>query len=202
MCISRNSSDGEGPQVVDNPREIRGEYEISGVLSQIDVVHYLLQTHMLPPDLLQKTIGQLNIGLKSTDTSAFVTLSSAAPAILALKMMYEHNINAIGIRDHNSGKLVGNISASDVEGFVEKELQNLSQPVLEYVATSRKINNLDPTSLISCTDESTLRQVMELFARHKLHRLYIVDDAQQFVGVVTLTDIFKCLVDYFRADSD
>lgn len=201
VCISHfgpSVGGGRTLEVVDTPSDIRGEYEISGILSQIDVIQHLLSAGMLPQELQLQTVDQLKLGLRSKDVSVFATLSSKAPAILALKMMYEQNITAIGVRDHETGKLVGNISASDIEGFVVNELQYLSQPVLEYVVKSRKAHNLSAQSLVSCTGSSTLQQIMELFAREKVHRIYIVDKSEQFAGVITLSDIFKCLISYFR----
>jgi len=196
VCI-RPSTTG-GNRIENPPSQIQGEYEIRGVLTQIDMIQHLITNRMLPSEIHQQTVNQLKIGLRSNDVTVFATLSSKAPAILALKMMYEQNVTAIGIRDHESGKLVGNISASDIEGFVENELQYLSQPVLEYVVKSRKAHNLPNQILVSCTENSTLEQIMELFAREKVHRIYIIDENQQFVGVITLSDVFKCLVEYFR----
>lgn len=41
---------------------------------------------------------------------------------------------------------------------------------------------------------SSLREVLALLASHRLHRVHVVDGRQRPCGVVTLTDLLRCIV--------
>ncbi len=38
-------------------------------------------------------------------------------------------------------------------------------------------------------------QVMELLVKHRIHRLYIVDDNEMPIGIITCTDILRKLLE-------
>jgi hypothetical protein len=53
---------------------------------------------------------------------------------------------------------------------------------------------LHPPELVSVRPSSTLREVLGLLAKHRLHRVHVIDDRQRPVGIVTITDLLRVIV--------
>jgi hypothetical protein len=50
--------------------------------------------------------------------------------------MFEHKVNAVAVVDISSGgKIVANLSASDLRGITADTLDNVKMPVLDYLQT-------------------------------------------------------------------
>lgn len=49
-----------------------------------------------------------------------------------------------------------------------------------------------PPHIVSPATE--FEKVLELLAEHSLHRVYVLDDTEQSIGIITLTDILRQLL--------
>lgn len=50
-------------------------------------------------------------------------------------------------------------------------------------------------SLVLCRPDSTLLEVVALLVGSKIHRVYVIDDKEQPVGIVTMTDVLRKVVE-------
>jgi len=94
---------------------------------------------------------------------------------------------------NNEGVLVGNISASDMKSVVVGNLYaDLREPV--SVLMERSAEGFEhPFRALYCFTNDTLQQVLLTFATEQIHRLYIVNEGKQLLGVITLSDIIDVL---------
>lgn len=54
-------------------------------------------------------------------------------------------------------------------------------------------SNIQPFRALYCFSSDTLQQVLLTFATEQIHRLYIVNENKQLLGVITLSDIIDVL---------
>lgn len=50
------------------------------------------------------------------------------------------------------------------------------------------------TQPITCKPDSTLQGVIHTLASKSIHRIYVVDEQDEVVGVITLRDVISCFV--------
>lgn len=146
-----------------------------GIISQSDIIKFLASEECLRlmGNLKSKTVQELNLGTRNV-----VQMSSSAQAIHAFYLMYFHKVSAVAIV--NNGVLVGNLSNSDIRGFIHPSiffffpsfihlgilfqstkttgitantLSSLLQGVMEYLPQRSK-------AVMTCTLNSTLESVL------------------------------------------
>lgn len=93
----------------------------------------------------------------------------------------------------SEGILAGNISASDMKAVVVDNLYaDLREPVGALMKRSAEAFE-HPFRALYCFSTDTLQQVLLTFATEQIHRLYIVNEGKQLLGVITLSDIIDVL---------
>lgn len=99
------------------------------------------------------------------------------------RLLCENNINGCGIVD-KSGKLIGNLSISDLQVIVKEEgLEYLEEPLSIFQSKHQR------PKLVTCKGDDSLIDVICIVASQHVHRAYIVDDSGKPSGVISLTDI-------------
>eukprot|EP00298_Acanthocystis_sp_HF-20_P010647 c18970_g1_i1.p1 GENE.c18970_g1_i1~~c18970_g1_i1.p1 ORF type:complete len:352 (+),score=178.75 c18970_g1_i1:49-1104(+) len=119
------------------------------------------------------------------------------PLLSAFLLIIEHHVTAVPVVD-NFGHIIGNISASDVHSLVS-EPHLFVQTTRSYMTVgaflewrSQRENNVKAP--ITFKPESTLQSVMDCMVTQKIHRVYVVDDLNRPIGVVSLTDVIDVMV--------
>eukprot|EP01121_Diplochlamys_sp_Union-15-3_P006622 TRINITY_DN1711_c0_g1_i1.p1 TRINITY_DN1711_c0_g1~~TRINITY_DN1711_c0_g1_i1.p1 ORF type:complete len:335 (-),score=56.20 TRINITY_DN1711_c0_g1_i1:11-988(-) len=160
---------------------------VHGLISQSDVIGLIFLNFVDREDsflgeLGLKTVQELKLGSRETPVSMVVT----AQAIQAFWLLYYNKVSAIAITD-KEGKLVANLSASDIEGVGSnnKKFSTLLLPLQEFFST-HKIG----TPPITCTLNSTLKSVLVSVLKASVHRVWIVDNDKP-IGLISLTDLMK-----------
>jgi len=114
-----------------------------------------------------------------------VTVQEDCLLLKAFDTIISNSISGLGVVNKED-QLVGNISATDFQGFTENNLPQLSeQTAKEFIRNQ---------VLISCHRYSTFKDVVELFLKARVHRIYITDLDQHVIGIVTLTDVLKMVM--------
>ncbi|KAL6069768.1 hypothetical protein QOT17_007340 [Balamuthia mandrillaris] len=168
-------------------------HTISGIISQSDVLQFLANQVVSNEELVaqDRTVGELNLGTKYV-----ITMSSSAQAIHAFYLMYFHKISAVAIVDKNE-QLVANLSASDIRGLHTTNFEALLKPVMEFLLLkhgggSRQLQpQKRPLPVITCTPYTLLSTVILQLAIYRLHRVWVVNEHRQPIGVISLTDIMR-----------
>lgn len=128
--------------------------------------------------LMLKTLEQL--GFCASDV---YKINSREPTANALRLMSEHDVQAIAVVDDND-VLLGTFSASDLRGLDHKTIvSSLWLPAKDFL-------HLDASQL-TCTLHDSLLKVATKMVHNKVHRLWICDGAHKVVGVVSLSDVLS-----------
>ena len=136
-----------------------------------------------------KTLSQLGlVPGRVISVRSNVSIREAFEAIIG------NDITGLAVVD-DKGKLVGNLSATDFEviynrlrltlqGVTEMNFMNIELPVSDILKRKHGL---------SVTRTTTFAATVALLQQHKVHRVYIVDDHQSPIGIVSITDIMKIL---------
>jgi len=157
--------------------------ELTSVLSQSRIVQYLVQYIDLF-DCASKTVAELKLGYRQV-----VVVSNQMATKDAFTTMRDAGISGVGVVDA-SQKLVGAISTSDLRyiGYTEQMFERFYLNVQDFLTVARSVPGRP--SVVVVTPTSTVSQVGQLFMKHKVHRLFVVDSEQtmKVIGVISLHD--------------
>jgi len=159
--------------------------KLIAVLSQTQVVHYLTPyVHLLP--FANKTVEELELGNRKV-----VCVSTSDKVKDAFVKINSLKISGVAVLN-SDGKLVGNISASDIKliGLDASLFAKMELPISSVIF---KINT--KTTPVSVTPQSTIAQVFNMFNVEKLHRIYIREKGE-LLGVISVIDLIN-LVDRY-----
>jgi CBS domain-containing protein len=159
---------------------------VIGLLTESDLIRFVAENLMWirREKIFQQTLGQLNIGQRKPII--------VQPNILAYQAFQEIHKNegreGVALVDNN-GKLIANISASNIKGMTRANIQLLFRPLTDFLARDRKKGWWQ---LPICTTlDTTLENVVLQFVATKVHRMYIVDNEGKPTGEVSLSDVIQ-----------
>jgi len=192
---------------------------IINIISQSDIVRYLLVNVDKMSDVASQTITELGMATKQ-----LITVPPEKSAVEALKIMEDNNVGAVAVVN-SEGQIVGTFSATDMRTITPEHFGSLALPVGEFLAlehgteysgyTIASENAVCATgahafardregrvalpgaevgqSLVVCGPLTTLKAVMSLLTRNRVHRTFIVDENMKPLSVISCTDILRKL---------
>jgi len=169
--------------------QTKPEEMVVGLLTQSDLVRFVAENFvwMKREPIFQKTLQELNLGKKKP-----ITVDQSIQAYQAFMEIHRHGREGIAMVDSN-GKLIANVSASNIKGMTRRNYQLLFRPLTQYLARDRKRGWWQ---LPLCTTLDTkLEQVVLQFVAAKVHRMYICDEEGRPTGEVSLSDVMAQLRD-------
>jgi len=163
--------------------------ELVTILSQSRVASHFAQ-HLPLFSFSGSRIGDLPDFI----TRDVVSVKNDQKTIDAFKLIRDKNVNGVAVLD-DSGKLMGNLSASDLRviGYSMKIIQRLFLSVGEFLSL------IPPSSefvLVCVTELTTFEELLVKIQLTKVHRLYVVKEDKTLVGVLTLTDILRYVLNH------
>jgi len=121
-------------------------------------------------------------------------IQEAQPAIEAFHMMVKEGVSGVAVVNEN-GVITGTLSVRDLKamapdgslfwrlyGSTKNFLQKLHS---EYAGVGR------PFTVQTCTENDTFKTVIRRLATNKIHRIFVVNDKNVPIGVITLRDVFR-----------
>jgi len=155
-----------------------------GVLSQSDFILLLAANRSDPQmsTILQKTVQEL--GYKQS----LLTAGCRTLVYDILSEMKNQKIAAVPLVNEKA-ELVGCFSASDLKLLNLKEWPHLFQDVNSFLR-ERHPESLRP---VSVTNNGTFGEVLEKMEQHKIHRVFVIDDTQKPIGIITMTNVLLWL---------
>eukprot|EP01006_Ploeotia_vitrea_P027139 TRINITY_DN60004_c0_g1_i1.p1 TRINITY_DN60004_c0_g1~~TRINITY_DN60004_c0_g1_i1.p1 ORF type:complete len:310 (+),score=32.10 TRINITY_DN60004_c0_g1_i1:26-931(+) len=154
------------------------------ILSQSDVVRFLSTQNALG-EKGEKTLKDL--GLAPTPV---VSMNQSAKTVEGFQKMVETKASVMVIVD-DDGKLVGDLSNTQLRGFTEASLPELEMPVTEFINARKKYLVSGVVQTFTAKASSTLAEVAAECVKEKVHHVIVVDDDNKPAAVVTLTDILN-----------
>jgi len=105
----------------------------------------------------------------------------------ALELLTDNQINAVVIVDQDE-LFEDTLTTTDFQGFLRENWMLLEKPVKEYR------EHRPHRKAITCKENATLREVIELFVNNKAHQISVLDDQRHAIGIVTLTDVLDFIL--------
>eukprot|EP01126_Amoeba_proteus_P042390 TRINITY_DN4606_c0_g4_i3.p1 TRINITY_DN4606_c0_g4~~TRINITY_DN4606_c0_g4_i3.p1 ORF type:complete len:298 (+),score=52.03 TRINITY_DN4606_c0_g4_i3:104-997(+) len=156
-----------------------GPYMFS-ILSQSKLVEYIGGNLNTCP-LFEKTIEELKIGFRKVRS-----VNISKNVIVAFEKLKKYEVSGLAVVD-NSQRIVGNISASDLKDIYmlpKGFSQVLNAPIREYLIEKRKKKPIFLNPKVA-----TLADAYQIIITRKIHRVYLVDQDERALGLITLTDL-------------
>jgi len=153
--------------------------EVHHIVSQSDLIKFLNNSKHLLGETAHKTVREL--GLIRTDE--LITIDNEQPAIEGFKTLLAKNISAAPVIN-SQGSLIGTLSISDLRALRKESLSSLLQPL-------RLFKEIEEGVVINvvCTPHDTLSDVLAILAGTQLHRVWITNENNAPVSVISLTTI-------------
>ncbi|KAI8329167.1 hypothetical protein EDC96DRAFT_549177 [Choanephora cucurbitarum] len=172
---------------------LNSEGDISGILSQSTVVNYLYENRKQFPQIdqvMNKTIRELKLG-----DAPVIGVDINASVLDALSIMSSNGISSLAILQNNK-QLMGNISMTDVKhimkGYTHRMLWKTCFQFISHVRTEQgMIDGQDRLPVFDVRKDTSLGFTIAKLLATKAHRVWVVDDHQHAIGVVSLTDIIR-----------
>ncbi|XP_037418273.1 SNF1-related protein kinase regulatory subunit gamma-1-like [Triticum dicoccoides] len=173
-----------------------GEGTISNMVTQAAVVHMLAECVGLSwfEDWGTKTLAEL--GLPLMKTSRLVKVCEDEPALKAFRQMRRRGVGGIPVVD-GAGKPVGSIMIKDVKHLLtasESAGHYRTLTAREFIASARQSSGEKQMSIITCTREDNMKEIILKLDAEKRQRIYVVDGEGNLDGLITLRDIIAKLV--------
>jgi len=157
--------------------------EISTIVSQSDLIKFLNDSKHLLGESANKSIRELGL-IRGGELKV---VSSEHPTIDAFRMLATLNISAAPIIN-SQGSLVGTLSVSDLRALRKDPLSTLLQPVRDFkeLGVGNSIN-------VVCGPNATLSDVLAMLAGTQVHRVWVTNNSNEPVSVISLTNVCECI---------
>ncbi|EIE86289.1 hypothetical protein G6F46_003831 [Rhizopus delemar] len=168
---------------------------IKGILSQSTATRYLYANQRNFPDIeriMNKTLRQLGLGV-----SDVIAVNADSPVLDALSLMSKHGISSVAVLGH-MGMVLGNISMTDVK-FIMKSYKHqlLWETCFQFVSLVRTQQGVedgqDRIPVFDVRLDTTLGFAVAKLLATKSHRVWVIDEREKAIGVVSLTDVMRAI---------
>ncbi len=98
------------------------------------------------------------------------------------------------------GKLLGIVTRSDVRQAEPSEATTLNVWEMNYLLAKLKLSDIMTSNPFHVHPGDTIKSAATLMHRNKIGALPVVDDENCVVGIITESDIFRVLIEWFDED--
>jgi len=170
--------------------------QVIGMYSQSDMISLIAQSMYLIGLKKKRRLVDLNLA-----RSPMVTVPTTTRVLTTLKEMYNQGVPAVGIV-LESGRLIGNFSASNLKGIKNDEFVSLHMSVIDFLQHQRfkerplltkmaHAKALHPATVFA---QDTLEHAVLMMAASRVHRLWVVKDDLKPMGVLTIADLLRTVI--------
>jgi len=141
---------------------------------------------------LAETLEEAGLEYKKDIISA----QDSASAKNVFELLDSHRLSGIAVVDEETGKLVGNTSARDIKLSVLGR-SNMDQDIISYLASVRQstFSKKERYPSAHVSEDSTVGHALRMLAKTGYHRVFVVDKDVRPIGVVSVADIIKFVVE-------
>jgi CBS domain-containing protein len=121
-------------------------------------------------------------------------------ALAAFQRMVEHNVSGLAVLGAN-GKLIETISIRDLKAIQNdgRMFWRLNQTVVHFLEKIKKDaeeKTKRPRTLVTIKIDDTLEHIITKLVENKVHRIFVVNDDHQPIGVISLKDVLFQVVSH------
>eukprot|EP00536_Pseudo-nitzschia_multiseries_P014059 jgi/Psemu1/213623/e_gw1.651.31.1 len=173
------------------------DMRVLACITYTNILEHLVTHFRETRRLFDDSIYDLKIG---TYHEHLVKVGPEESLARALELMHENELSALPVVDPATERLIGVYSRSDITFLTratdaEDAVANLDL-TLKEVVDQQRTDVTTPDAMHSCSTAHTLQSIFEYFAQLRFNRLFVLDEAERLVGVVSARD----LVEYFMID--
>jgi len=168
---------------------LKNPTRIHSVINGWDIVNWChSHRHRLPKDLLNRRADSLEFCKENF-------LHGDNTVLDAIKYLHQERVNGVGVlNNNNERKLIGNFGPSDMKFlmFHHKTFTNLYIPLREYFGgrTQQLRKHYKPAcKLVTCRPDTPFKHILRHLVDNRAKRIYITDNNERVVGIVTPADI-------------
>lgn len=140
------------------------------------------------------TLRELKIGTYDTEKRKVFKVYEDQKLIEALIMFTENRVSALPVIERGSDKLIDVYSKFDVLNLAAQRTYNMLDVSIKTALSYRYENGMNRRPLIKCTLDENLEWIVRKVVNAEVHRIIVVDDDMRVLGVVSLSDILKQLI--------
>lgn len=122
-----------------------------------------------------------------------ITVSKDSPMMKASIIMKERKVRCLPVVD-KKGKLMGIITDDDIRDASPSKATSLDVYELNYLLATIKVESIMARDLVFVRPDETVEFAAILMLENKISALPVIDDKDALVGIITQTDVFKCLI--------
>lgn len=156
--------------------------KLVNIVSQTNVIRYILKNIDLCPTLKDASLSDLRMAEKE-----LLTARDSDRMVDVLRLLVGTKFSAILCKDKNGNPSIS-LSANDVRNLEKDSFASLFLSVYGYYHQMTPRTRRD---LITCQTSTTFSEALKLLVDNKIHRLWIKNDDEKVVGVITMTDILE-----------
>ncbi|KAJ9549239.1 hypothetical protein OSB04_021782 [Centaurea solstitialis] len=139
------------------------------------------------------------LGLPFVSKDQVISCQSNELILEAFKKMKENHIGGLPVVEGPTKKIVGNVSIKDIRFLLLKRkiFTNFRKLTTKDFMNTISTTSEDMKKVISpitCKMESTLGEVISVLAANSVHRIYVVTDVNDVIGIITLRDVISCFI--------
>jgi len=159
-------------------------HKVASVISQSDVIDFLYREGVgTIGSILLKELRELGF-----DSSGVVVVDEDLPLTDVLMKMKEHKVSGVPVVN-KEGKILSNFSASDLKDLQESNWSWITLGVRDFFTKHRGM--IRPPVCITAKDN--LELLLSKYVTNKVSRVYLVNQQNEPVGVITHTDVLHFL---------
>jgi CBS domain-containing protein len=113
-------------------------------------------------------------------------------------LMAKHKIRRLLVVDAKK-KLVGIVTRGDIRGAEPSEATSLSIFEINYLLARLTVDKIMTTDVVAVGPNDPIGKAANLMIENKISGLPVVDDGK-LVGIITESDIFRMVVERWRAE--
>lgn len=138
--------------------------------------------------------------VKDWMTADPITITPDTTLPKAHRLMMEHNIRRLPVIKNKS--VVGIVTLGDVRGAEPSGATTLSIWEINYLISRLKVEEIMTPRPLTVSQDITLGEAAEKMLEHKISGLPVVNGANQLVGIITESDIFRKVVRDWREETE
>jgi acetoin utilization protein AcuB len=131
-------------------------------------------------------------------SSPAVTITPDTSLQAALNLMHEHRFRRLPVVD-DKGRLVGIVSERDLLYASPPPAPLLSGLELNHLLTELRVDEIMTRNILTATPDTFVEDAARLMVDNKVGGLPVVHEDNRVVGVITETDVFRALIELYRA---
>lgn len=162
-------------------------------LTQTELLQFMAPSMYLLGDsaiVSVETLGLCNF-------NKVVTVKESDIVLDVIKLLSTHNISAVPVVD-NFGRLMANFSLSNLKGLTRETFCELLLPISDYlqlqrIKESENFVSIDTYKALrpqTCKATDTFESVVYKIVATRVHRLWVVDEQNTVIGVISVGDLF------------